>query len=71
MKTLNGIFEPLEAELNEKYMVPGGYNLLKPEVDKLKMVYLQMSLNEEFGPYKGLALKEFEDERVIMYSSFL
>ena len=69
-KTLNELLEPLEAEMNDKFMVPGGYSLLKPEVDKLKMAYLQMSMNVEFGPCKGIALKEFEDERVIILSWF-
>ena len=65
-KTLNGLFEPLEAEMTNRYMAPGGYSLLKPKVDELKMAYLQMSMHEEFGPCKGQALKEFEDERVML-----
>ena len=70
-KALNELYEPLEADMNERYMVPGGYSLLKPEMDKFKMNYLQMSMNEEFGPCKGQALKDFEDERVMFVDLFI
>jgi hypothetical protein len=62
---LNDLFSPIEAKMKEVYITSGGFNLLRPEVDKLKMVYLEKSLMEEFGPCKGLVLKEFEDEKVI------
>ena len=62
---LNDLFSPIEAKMKEVYITSGGFNLLRPEVDKLKMVYLEKSLMEEFGPCKGFVLKEFEDEKVI------
>ena len=63
-KILNELFEPVEANMNSAFIVPGGFSKLKPEIDKLKMTYLEMSLTEEFGPCKGQVLKQFEDERV-------
>jgi len=67
---LNKLFEPIEARMNDCFVVPGGYGLLKPEIDRLKMNYLEVSMNEELGPCKGKVLKDFEDERVCLFVSF-
>ena len=64
---LSKLFEPIEAKMNDSFVVPGGYGLLKPEIDRLKMNYLEISMNEELGPCKGKVLKDFEDERVCIY----
>jgi hypothetical protein len=61
---LNDLYKPIEAKMNNTFMAAGGYNLLKPEIDNLKMAYLQRSLEDEFGPCKGKVLKEFDNERV-------
>jgi hypothetical protein len=61
---LNDLYNPIEAKMNNTFMAAGGYNLLKPEIDNLKMAYLQRSLEDEFGPCKGKVLKEFDNERV-------
>jgi hypothetical protein len=49
-------------------LITGGFGHLKREVDNLKMTYLEMSMNQELGPCKGIVLKQFEDERVILIS---
>ena len=64
---LNKLFEPIEARMNDCFVVPGGYGLLKPEIERLKMNYLEVSMNEELGPCKGKVLKDFEDERVCCF----
>jgi hypothetical protein len=64
---LNKLFDPIEARMNDCFVVPGGYGLLKPEIDRLKMNYLEVSMNEELGPCKGKVLKDFEDERVCCF----
>ena len=52
--------------MNSAFIVPGGFSKLKPEIDKLKMTYLEMSSTEEFGvsvsfpasPLRGVAAPE-------------
>jgi hypothetical protein len=61
---LNDLYEPIKVKMNETFMTVGGYNLLKPEINSLKMAYLERSLEDEFGPCKGKVFKEFEDEKV-------
>ena len=63
-KILSDLFGPISAKIDDVYTAPGGYSLLKPEIDRIKMVYLETSMKEEFGPCKGQVLKEFDDEQV-------
>ena len=65
-KILSDLFGPINSKIDEVYTAPGGYSLLKPEIDRIKMTYLETSTREEFGPCKGQVLKEFDDEQVFI-----
>ena len=63
-KILNELFQPIDAKMNQVFITPGGYSRLKPEIDRIKMVYLETSMKEELGPCKSQVMKDFDDERV-------
>lgn len=61
-KMLNQMFQSIENK-TESYLVDGGYNFLKQDIDEIKLNFEMQ--NEHLGPAKYDVLQEFQKEKVL------
>ena len=72
LKFLESLYAPIEDKSNNgNYLVDGGYDELKKDVESLKLEYLmECSKHEEFGPSKLEVLTKFERQKVMLTYHF-
>ncbi len=67
---MESLFAPVQEKAKAgQFMVPGGYEVLKGEIEKIEKNYLKMQDKEDLGPQFKDVLLRFQQAEVIQHSN--
>ncbi len=67
---MESLFEPVQEKAKAgRFMVPGGYKILKAEIEEIEKNYLKRQDKEDLGPQFKDVLLRFQQAEVIQHSN--